>query len=305
MVYLFTETFNFGSRVKRHLKKILGREIRGPQAVERSLITGLKDLSVLFNVNTTLEKPILTAGVLSNAQTLRWAIKEKTKGNIKYIVAGPNIAISPNDDNAIWRDPALDSIIVPSEWVKKHYIQEAPELEKKIRIWPAGVALPKALKSEKKYDFLVYNKINKDILNLSIVRHLRNKGFKVVELNYGTFKQKDYFNLLEQSKYEIYLSESESQGLGMFEAWARNVPTFVWDRGFWETATYRFEGVTASPYLSDKSGMRFKDFEDFKQKIGIFINGMYSPKQYIQENFTNEISAQRYLEIYNSVGKNN
>lgn len=301
MIYLYTEAFYATSKLKRVLKRFLGREIRGPQAVERSLISGMADNHQPFKVNQPLGKAILTAGVLSNAQTLRWAISQKQKGLIKNIVAGPNIAISPKDDGGIWRNPLLDIIIVPSEWVKDHYISEAPELEKKIRVWSAGVDLPKDPAVPKQYDFLVFNKISNGALYEQVVDYLKHKGFKVVVLKYGNFKQSDYFKLLDKSKYEIYLSESESQGLSMFEAWARNVPTFIWERGYWETKTYRWDGLTASPYLAPEAGMSFKDFEAFAGNLVIFMKGMYTPRKYIQDNFTNSISAQKYFEIYNSV----
>lgn len=300
MLYLYTETFHTGPKLKRILKKILGREIRGPQAVERSLIDGLNQNRLAFIVNAPLSSDVKTAGVLSDAQTLRWVISQKEKGRIKKIIAGPNIAISPNDENGLWRHPLIDVVIVPSHWVKDHYIHEAPELKEKIRVWPAGVDLPKDTGAEKIYDFLVYNKIGGNILHSQIVSYLQKKDFKVAVLKYGSFKQENYFKLLEQSKFEIYLSESESQGLSMFEAWARGVPTFVWERGFWQAKNFRWQGLTASPFLVAEAGMRFKDFEDFTKNLEVFIKGEYTPQKYIKDNFTNSIAAQKYLQIYNS-----
>lgn len=301
MIYLYSENFNFKEKIKSLVKVLIGRSIRGPQAVLRSLELGLKENGVVYKLNSPLGNGIDVACVLSNASTLRWAIAQKKLGKIKKIIAGPNIAISPNDDGGIWRDKNLDVIIVPSLWVKEHYINEAPELAGKIQIWAAGVEKVELKNYKKTIDFLLYNKLYNNELVGSIKKHLNNLGFKVVELVYGKFTQAEYFKLLEQAKFEIYISESESQGLGMFEAWARNVPIFVWERGFWKAKNYSWKGNTASPYVAEQLGDRFKDFEEFKLKLPTFMKSDFAPKYFVDNNFTNKISAEKYLSIYNSI----
>jgi hypothetical protein len=128
---------------------------------------------------------------------------------------------------------------------------------------------------------------------------LTQNKYKFTVLEYGQFKQAEYFSLLAQCRFEIYLSESESQGLAMFEAWARNIPTLVWERGFWQTEKYYWQGMTASPYLSDKAGMRFADFAEFQRIFREFVTRPFSPRDYVSENFTNAICAKKYLEILN------
>lgn len=301
MIYLYSENFNFKEKVKTLIKIILGKNIRGPQAVLNSLELGLKENGVEYKLNASLGKGINVACVLSNAKTLRWAIEQKKQGKIQKIIAGPNIAISPNDDGGIWRDENLDVVIVPSLWVREHYIKEAPELASKIQIWAAGVEKVELKRQNKTIDFLLYNKLYNSDLVRDIKKYLNNLGFQVIELVYGKFTQAEYFKLLEQTKFEIYISQSESQGLSMFEAWARNVPTLVWERGFWEAKGYSWKGNTASPYVTEQVGSRFKDFEEFKLKLHKFIEGRFAPKYFIDNNFTNKISAEKYLNIYNSI----
>lgn len=300
MLYLFTENLFLSARAKNIIKILLNRQDRGPKAVYKSLVAGLRELNENFTVNEKLSEPIETACVLSGAKVVAWAVNQKRKGRINKIVAGPNIVISPKDANGILENPLIDKIIAPSQWVKDFYIKTSPNLLNKIFIWPAGVSLPAEKKCEKIFDFLIYNKIKNNDLYKKITDELKAKGYKIRTLEYGKFKQTDYFKLLEQSNFLIYLSESESQGLAMFEAWARGVPILVWERGFWKTLSNEWMGMTASPYVSEENGMRFKNFEEFKTILLDFMSGSYNPRKFIQDNFNNKISAKKYLNIVNN-----
>jgi hypothetical protein len=296
-VYLYTENLFLYSKIKNIIKILLGKN-RGPQAVYYSLTTGLKDLRQEFSVNEKLSAQLDVACVVSGVKTLKYAILQKNKGLIRKIIAGPNIIVSPEDSGGILKSALIDKVVVPSNWVKDYYISKAPELLNKIYVWPSGVDVPNEEKVKKEYDFLIYNKITKDTSFYDqIYKYLIEQGFKVRTLVYGSFKQEEYFEALKKAKYLIYLSKSESQGLAMFEAWARNVPTFVWERGFMEYKNDRFEGNTATPYLTEESGMSFKDFTEFQQKLNSFISYSFTPRKYIEDNFNLKSSAQKYLDI--------
>ena len=273
--------------------------------VFQSLIKGLGELGVEYKVNPAFKGVIETACVLSGVTVLKAAIKNKSKGIVKKIIAGPNLVITPDDAGRILKSSEIDKIIVPSRWVKDFYISLAPELASKIFIWAAGVEFPEGRTSEvggreSEIDFLMFNKVKDQNLNNQINTLLEGNGYRVADVKYGQYNQQKYFNLLERSKNLVYLSQSESQGLAMFEAWAYDVPTLVWDRGFMENGKYRVSGNTASPYLSPQTGMRFLDFEGFKRVLPQFLNFDFAPRKWIEENATNKIAARKYLEIVNA-----
>lgn len=297
MLYLYTENLFAANKAKYVVKKLLGRQNRGPMTVFGSLEAGLRERGESFCVNQKIVSPIEAACVVSGAKTLKWAVSRKRNAKIKKIIAGPNIVVFPSDEGGILRDPLVDVIIVPSQWVKELYCLLAPELSGKIRIWPAGVALPQLALREKDLDFLIYDKTRQSPLCRQIVDALRDRNYRFKILSYGNFRQKDYFGLLERCKYEIYLSVSESQGLAMFEAWARNVPTFVWEAGRYEKQGVKLTGQISSPYLSPRAGLSFKDSEDFKNKLGGLLKMEFLPRRYVEENFTDKICAQKYLDI--------
>lgn len=301
MLNLYSQDLIFSSRIKTFARKVLGRDARGPQAVLASLKKGLSEIGCEYSLNLPIGQKINVACVLSNTKILGWAIGKKKKNKIGKIVAGPNIAITPNEYNGILQDSNLDVILVPSEWVRDFYVKMTPALSPKIQIWPAGVTVPKEEKTEKEYDFLLYNKLGGDTeLFNRIVRHLKDKNFKVKVLVYGSFEQEEYFKSLSLSKRLIYLSASESQGLAMLEAWTRGVPSFVWDKGFFEHSGVTVTGNIASPYLTPAAGERFKDFEEFSELLPKFLQTAYNPRDYVMQNFTDGICAQKYLNITNA-----
>lgn len=302
MINFYTENLFFSGKVKNLIKIFSGWQNRGPRAVQQSLFLGLKELGQDFSVNRQIFSPVKFAGILADAKILKWAIGQKQKGLIDKIIAGPNLVVGPEDSEGIVKNPLVDIFLVPCPWVKDFYISTAPEMEKKIRVWPAGVAVPELQSNNKIYDFLIYNKIKNNPLCREIQTFLQAGNFKYKVLNYGQFKQQDYFDLLEKTKFEIYLSDSESQGLAMFEAWARNIPVLAWERGLWQTDKYSWQGFTASPYTESENGNRFKDFEEFKKVLPLFVSATYHPREFVLKNFSNRICAQKYLDIVKQLG---
>lgn len=295
MLNLFTEEFNFLGKVKFWIKKFLGKENRGPRAVFLSLVRGLKDLQVPFSVNESFMDTVV---VLSGIKSLEEAILHKHRGKIKKLIAGPNLVVFPSEYGSIIASREIDRVIMPSFWVKEYYEKLEPRLIGKISVWPAGVKIPETEEQkEKTLDFIVYNKIGNAEIFKDIVTYLNLNNYVFKVIDYNNFKQIEFFSLLNSAKGLIYLSESESQGLAMFEAWARNVPTLVWERGFWEKQGFRISGNTASPYVSEQVGMRFNNFTDFKNVLPKFIKFNFEPKRYVLENFADSLCAEKLLEI--------
>ncbi len=299
-LHLYSENFFLLPRLKYAAKKILGRSLRGPQAAEQSLTRGLTQAGQAFDLNRR-PKYFGTIGVLSGISTLRRAILWKRRGMVKNIVAGPNLVVTPDDYNKIIQHPLINAVLQPSQWSADFYASLAPALKPKLRVWPAGVAVPAKFEGKKDLDFLIYNKLENSALFSGVATELTKQGYCWQALEYGKFKQEDYFVLLNRSRFLIYLSESESQGLAMFEAWVRGVPSLVWERGFWKYKNYSWRGRTASHYLDCQAGMVFKNSKEFKNILSKFVSSPFTPRKYVMENFTDEICAKKYLTIINEL----
>ncbi len=283
-----------------YIKEIL-RPARGPQMVATSLQKGLAELNFnyLFNPNYFTD----TVAVLQNPKALSYAIDQKKQGKIKQLLAGPNIAVTPNDFGNLSTNPLIDKILVPSQWVKDFWLSQSPVLQNKIYIWPAGVDNPgEPTPINKRDTILIYQKnAPNDLLN-KIIQKLKIENNKIDIITYGKYKQTDYFNKLKQTKLAIFLTQSESQGIAQQEAWICDVTTLVWNPGKWQYNEYSWtDKKISSPYLTDKCGIFFSSIEEFGIKLEQMLNNLksFSPREYALENFTHKKSAEKFLKIIN------
>lgn len=293
------------ARIKGVLKLALGRQ-SGPRGVLESLKRGLKENGVPFQINppTGRIKNTDIVHVPSGVDALRYALRLKREGKISKLIAGPNISVLPADYGGILLDEAIDIILQPSEWTKDLYLFLAPSLEKKVKVWAAGVSdastIPSAQEmNNKRNEVLIFQKNAPDELVAAVETLLGQENFVYKKIVYGSFKMEEYFKLLDACKFMIYLSPSESQGLAIHQSWMRDVPTFVWDRGYFEYAGgKRFEAANISaPYLTSRSGMSFHGQADLEEKFSAFIQRLpqFDPRAYSLELFTDKKSALAYL----------
>ena len=285
------------------LFRTLQKKVRGPSGVIRSLKDGLKATGQAFEMDI-YPKAGDTLHVVCGVGTLKEAIDLKKKGDIKTLIAGPNIVVSPLDNEKILCNPLIDTIIVPSAWVKDFYVSLAPEIAKKIRIWPAGVSdpgEPSAPRAGRK-EVVIYQKNAPDELLQSVIRSLSEKNIPFTVIRYGSFEQEDYYKLLASAAFMVYLSESESQGLAVHEAWIRNVPTLVWNRGFWQYngQTWKDEKISA-PYLTPACGYFFKDAHEFSEQVQHLSDSSseINPRAYSLEHFSDSATTRQYLDVIN------
>ncbi|MEK7131250.1 MAG: hypothetical protein AAB797_00760 [Patescibacteria group bacterium] len=285
---------------KKYIRNFLGRS-RGPQAVTNSLLAGLKEMEINYVLNPE-SKNIKDGAVVyvnESAEALRDAIDIKKKGRISKIIAGPIIAVLPNEKNGIMLDVNIDLLPFPSAWTKDFWVAQAPQLAAKIKIWPAGVGSDCDLSQTRDLVLVYYKSGPKKQLNY-IINFLKSKNIPYEAVRYGHYRKEDYFGLLARAKSLIYLSESESQGLALGEAWMHNVPTLVWNRGYWEYCGYKwFDGKISAPYLTAECGLFFAGEEDFSAKWRDFTGNLslYKPRDYALTNFTNTLAAKRFIDL--------
>jgi len=231
---------------------------------------------------------------------LRWAIKLKRAGKITRLIAGPNLVVAPDEFNSLIGAPEIDLYLVPGEWVRNWLLSINPNLEKRLVIWAAGVKDTAEISDGKNKSVLIYKKTAPaEVLNWT-EEIIKQKGLKYQKINYGAFQQTEYFSLLLKSSVLIYLQVSESQGIALTEAWARNVPTLVWNNNDFKYKNYFWQAEKlAAPYLSAESGAFFKNEFELSQLLDKIAKGeiKFSPRDYYLNNFTDRICAQKFLDI--------
>lgn len=257
--------------------------ISGPDMVVISIITSLKRYKIKFNINPSFKMLNKNVIVLNDHEILKKLISFKKFKKFK-LFAGPNISILPTEYSKLLLSPSIDRVIVPSKWVKKLYLEVSKTLLNKIYVWPSPVDINKFTKQKriiKEYDFLVYIKFFKDksLLNKCIL-YLK-KNYKIKIIYYGKYKINLFYSLLNKSKYSIFFSESESQGIMYFESWAANVPSLVYNK-----KKFFSKGLSTladpCPYLDERyNGLGFENFNTFKRNIQKLFKQNKNPKKWL------------------------
>lgn len=298
-------------------RKLIGlKKISGIEKVFINLCKGLDQLNISYQINKPFNKIKLNEPVvvLGNGT---YALEGYVQPN--PIIAGIGLMTHPNQWPDLFEQYPVARYLQHSAWANAIYSRHFGA--DKCAIWPAGIDTQKWKpngNSKKKYDVLIYDKIMWDKENTGanlrspIIRKLNELGLSFIEIAYGSYKETEYFNLLQQSKAMIFLCEHESQGFACCEALSVDIPVFAWDQGYWLDPN-RLEWndpivqATSVPFFDERCGMSFKDIQQFNDQIPVFWNNItnnkYNPRQYVLENITLKKSAERMLQIIQSVYK--
>ena len=278
----------------------------GPLSVKQNLVAGLERIGQPYHLNPPEWAVTPYVGVLTNVAALRWAIAAKRTGHIQRLVAGPNLVVLPDEHDGILTAQEIDCVVTPSAWVSRLYESICPSLAGHTVEWAVGVDQDFWRPSEQSdnedvCDFLICQKIqqphNMPVVE-SVIGELRRRNLSCHVLAYGGYTPSEYRSLLHRSRAMIFFSESESQGIALFEAWSCGVPTLIWDRQRWESGSHVF-AASSAPYLRPTCGLSFQDASSFSRRLDEFLDRMptFSPRRMILESFTLELSAQAYVRL--------
>ncbi len=293
--YFYTPTLNFNKS-----------KFRGHPQVTRSLFDGLKDNKFDFNYNPRklklLNKNVI---ILSNIRAVKQAIRLKKKGLIENLLVGPNILTHPIEEEELMTSRYIDRIIVPSEWIKVKYIALCPSLKDRCFVWPSGVNTNYWNEvTKEKNTILVYIKeISDNLKGINIdlyINYLRKTNCQIEVVRYGYYKHSDLRELLQKSILVVGFSDTESQGIVWSECWSCNVPTLVLRVDYFDYKGHKF-GASSAPYLNEKNGLFFEDFENFKDKITYILSNLklFTPRKLVKSQMSDSVSAKLIIDLFN------
>jgi glycosyltransferase involved in cell wall biosynthesis len=232
------------------------------------------------------------------------------------IILGAGIYSHPIEcPNLFKKYPNVKCCLVPGEWMKNMF---EPYYDDKVFAWPVGIdtnVWSPLLKSTPKIDFLIYDKIRwehekyQEELIDPICQVLDKKLLSYNFIKYGDYDKEELVQRLQRTKYVIFLCEHETQGLAYQQILATDIPILAWDRGgYWQDPYYypekvQYQPVTSVPYWDDRCGSKFTGITDFNEKLDLFLSktALFKPREYILENLTLEICAEKYLQIYQQI----
>ncbi len=282
--------------IKKYIKRLLFYKTFWPNSVVESILKWLSLLpEIKYNHNPKEQDIAPIVYVPVGLETLKFALELKRNWKIKKLIAGPNISV-PTSWNDIFFHPLIDRIIVPSDWVRNYFLSLIGATEKRIIVIPAWVDEHSAWTRDG--FLLIYKKDCPDELFDSIVKYLIWRKILYKTIEYGKFQKSEYLELLNTAKGLIYLQNSESQWIALHEAWMRNVPALVWNRGYCEyQQTKWYDMKISAPYLNDECGMFF-DSSNFISSFSLFLErlSVYSPREYSLKHFTNKVTTELLLQ---------
>ncbi len=296
MITIYTRTPNpvRAEFWKHFARKLLGK-YSGPDAVADSLVRGLREHSVPFEIDPVRPR-FKTVHVLSGIDALRTAIEWKKAGKIERLIAGPALVVDPCEYEEIICSPEIDVILQPAEWVKAYVSSKKPEIAEKIKIWAAGSQVPDQ-QSDRSGPWIIYSKNFGDEHLAEIESILTRYGQHFKTVRYGTFTRAEFYAYLSKTPAMIYLSRSESQGIALQEAWLRDVPTLVLTSGEmrYKEDSWPDSAINA-PYLTPELGAFF-EVSQLPDMIGEIKR--IRPRDAAVRQFSDKASAAAYLEILN------
>ncbi len=279
----------------------------GPARVASSVFRGMQKLGISFNVNEknyAAIAPIVV--VLGNPASLQRIMHYKNQGSVEILIAGPNVEfiLYPHTKN-MSKSPLIDCFLIPCEWVKHVFERFIPHTVPRTRIWYAGVEAehwkptnPGAPKNK----VIIYNKFKSDLV-APIIEYLHNFNWEPIVLNYGSYNQAHYKSCLDEAAFAIFLSQSESQGIAMAEAWSMNVPTLVWNPKQNPSTYFHDIEVSSSPYLTEMTGRDWVTFDDLVTILSNWssIVPTLAPRNWILSHMTDIKSAEMLLNIIDDI----
>lgn len=301
----YTLIFNKKKKLKykKLLKQLLCNKyyLVGHEALQLSLHRGFESLKIPYDFNKITEHTKYLILLWIDEKDLQLIEQYKRKYNIQKVVTVPTAC--KYDYSLMYRFANFDCIdydLCASERVALECRDKVErEYEHKIVAWPSGVELQN--KRDKLYNkCIIYIKDIKAapcLFDNRIFDLLQDMNIEYTTFNYGYYDYIQWQKALKSSDFVIfYQNGPETQGLAMAEAWANDCPTII-------KTKYKNPIKGTSPYLTDKSGLYFENFDEllaiiteYKNNPEKFIN-KFSPYEYVKENLSDEVSVMKLINL--------
>ena len=193
-------------------------------------------------------------------------------------------------------------IIAPSEWVKNKFITKFNLPEDKLSVWPVGIEEFNNIR-EVNYDCLIYFK-RRDQSELDAVKKfLVSNGLSYRMVEYGTYGEDGFKQLVNSAKFCFLINGTESQGIAVQEIMSMGVPIIAWDIKEWldQGEAYRVP-ATSIPYWDERCGEVFFNKDELEETFSKFYATIneYDPKSFIRDNLSFSKTVEQLMEIFNA-----
>jgi hypothetical protein len=239
--------------------------------------------------------------------------------NVKHILYGPHNFVFPQTPWTYRIEPVFERSIYTclSSHVQKIW-EQFPQIVMPIKPLPFPVDVekfkPESL--EKIYDCFVYFK-SRSKQNLQYIENILlslNYNYKV--LSYGNYKEEEYIDVLNKSKFGVWLGAHESQGFALQECLSMNVPLIVCNvkslndeingegnHSYMEYKDSYDLSATSCPYFDERCGTVLYDLNELPNSLENMKNNYtsYQSRNYILENLSPKVCYERIIRSFNEL----
>lgn len=281
-------------------RAVVSRRTTGPKKVVDNLIKGLEQLGYPYVLNAQLD-----------ACSRLWIHDDPDAlakiGSLSgvHVIVGPNLYVLPEDiPGAI--DLSQTLYVHPSSWVTRLW-KQAGFTSASITAWPVGIDTDIFTPSvaEKEHVLVYFKKRELDELSFAETV-LKELSIRYTVVRYGSYDERSYQDLLKKSRYVLWIGCPESQGIGLEEALAADVPVLAWDSfGAWDNHRYPgyvAAGATSVPYFDHRCGSIVREKGRLKDALQRMEEALpsYSPRDYVLENLSLPRQARAFVDLYGS-----
>lgn len=237
------------------------------------------------------------------------------------VIYGPHFFVFPDESHPIFNynyDPTRFFYNALCEWNYVIHKSFAPHLGMRFLSCPFGIDLESieiAPSIESRKGVLVYVKGRLESEVKYVLDFLDSKEEIYSVVRYGSYKDSDFKQQLQLSKYVIWIGRHESQGFALQETLASNIPVLLWDvksmyeeygsdgKSFYEQ--YKHSGMpllaTATPYWSDECGVKFYEKEELNDKYNEMNtkSSSFNPRSFIEKHLSHSATYKRLLQAIN------
>ncbi len=226
-----------------------------------------------------------------------------TKYPTKKFIFGPHFSTFPNNAILNINNKFKNAMYVhPSNWTRDVFLNDFNVENIPVYTLPFPINFDN-IKPNNIVDrincFIYFKRRNPEELKL-VENKLKNIGFNPTIINYNNgYNEAEYFKLLNESKFGIWVGEHESQGFALEEALAFNVPLLIWNvskmsQEYNCPSSYNNikTNATTIAYWNEKCGEVFYEQNEFNNKLNIFLENInkniYQPRNSIKKLLSSE-----------------
>ena len=268
--------------------------MNGPHKVVDNLIKSLEQENINYAINEEKYEHNFLVQYDATAHEKHSKIEQDTT------IIGPQVWMFDGYGQfLIQNQNYYKKIIAPSEWVKNKFITKFNLPEDKLAVWPVGIEEFNNIR-EPNYDCLIYYK-RRDQSELDAVKKfLVNNGLSYRMVEYGTYGEDGFKQLVNSAKFCFLINGTESQGIAVQEIMSMGVPIIAWDIKEWldQGEAYRVP-ASSIPYWDERCGEVFFNINELEVTFSKFYATLdqYDPKAFIKDNLSFECSVKILLDI--------